>query len=87
MQETIGTLNLKIARLEQHLKVLKQQQFLSHTYPDYKANLVRKAQELQTQLKQLVKSRDELLQHLGKFSSERSFSGNSGRDQSLWSTP
>jgi hypothetical protein len=87
MQETVGTLNLKIAQLEQRLQVLKQQQFMSQTYPDFTATLSRKKLELQTQLGQLLKARDELLQQATKFSSERSFSGNSGRDQqSFWST-
>ena len=35
MQETVGTLNLKIARLEQHIRVLHQQQSLGSSYPDF----------------------------------------------------
>jgi hypothetical protein len=86
MQETLGTLNLKIARLEQHLKVLRQQQILSSAYPDYQANLARKELALRTYLNQLIVSRDLFLQRAGQSIVGRSPNGKGERDQSLWST-
>jgi hypothetical protein len=61
MPETLGTLNLKIARLEQHLTVLKQQQRLSSTYPDHKAQLSREYFRLEARLRQLTRRRQEFL--------------------------
>lgn len=55
MLETSGTLNLKIARLEQRLAVLRQQERLSHTYPARKAELVREYLQLQSELGRLTK--------------------------------
>ncbi len=60
MQETIGTLNLKIARLEQRLKVLEQQQMLSSKYPDQKAKLTIEYLRVQLKLRQLIQHRQEL---------------------------
>ena len=57
LQETMGTINLKIAQLQRHLRVLEQQQFLSSPYPDYKAKLGQKIMLVQTQLDQLLQSR------------------------------
>jgi hypothetical protein len=64
MPETLGTLNLKIARLEQHLAVLKQQQRLSSAYPDHKAQLSREYFRLEVRLRQLLQRRQEFLPSL-----------------------
>jgi hypothetical protein len=61
--ETIGTLNLKITRLEYQLKVLKQRLFLSSAYPEYCQSLIQKDAELQARLSQLITCREQLLQH------------------------
>ena len=61
MVETVGTLDLKIARLEQSLKLLKKRWRLSLTYPDYQARLVLEVGELEYQLYQLKKYRNEIL--------------------------
>lgn len=53
MQETIGTLDLKIARLEHLLKVLRQQQVLSVAYPQHRANLIEQERQIQLQLQGL----------------------------------
>jgi hypothetical protein len=60
--ETIGTLNLKIARLEQRLQVLKLQQRLSSPYPAHKADLMREYSQLEVVLHELVRRRQEFLQ-------------------------
>ena len=62
MPETLGTLNLKIARLEQHLAVLKQQQRLSSPYPDHKAQLSQEYFRQEVRLRQLTRRRQEFLQ-------------------------
>ena len=61
MVETVGTLDLKIARLEQSLKLLKKRWRLSLAYPDYQARLVLEVGELEYQLYQLKKYRNEIL--------------------------
>ena len=61
MQETVGTLNLKIARLEGYLKVLQQQLNLSDNYPTFKARLAQKDSQLRLQLRQLIQDRQKLL--------------------------
>jgi hypothetical protein len=60
--ETVGTLNLKIARLQQQLQVLRQQQLMSDAYPARKAELTREYLELQWALRQLKQRRQEFLQ-------------------------
>lgn len=62
MLETIGTLNLKIARLEQRLQVLKQQQQLSRPYPTHEAGLIREYVQLEAILYELVRRRQKFLQ-------------------------
>jgi hypothetical protein len=57
MPETLGTLNLKIARLEQRLAVLKQQERMSSAYPARKAELIREYLRLQSELCQLTELR------------------------------
>ena len=61
MSETLGTLNLKIARLEQHLNVLEQQRALSSPYPAHKAKLTVEYLRLRQRLHQLNQYRQELL--------------------------
>lgn len=53
-----GVLNLNIARLENHLKVLAQQKELSKAYPDYTARLVERELQVQHQLQLLVQHRN-----------------------------
>jgi hypothetical protein len=62
MPETMGTLELKIARLEQRLQVLQQQRRLSSTYPHYQAHLNREYLQIEAVLDELVRRRQELLQ-------------------------
>lgn len=61
MPETIGTLDLKIARLENLLKVLRQQQFLSLAYPQHRASLIEQDQQIQFQLQGLRQHRESVL--------------------------
>ena len=61
--ETIGTLNLKITRLERHLQLLNHQQVLSHPYPDHKVRLAQRACQVQYQLERLNHYREKLLRH------------------------
>ena len=58
MSETLGTINLKIARLEQRLQVVKHQQDLSQPYPYHKNQLIQQARQLQFQLQQLTQYRE-----------------------------
>lgn len=60
MLETVGTLNLKIAQLEQRLQLLKQQQQLSRVYPTHYAKLVREGDQVRRQLQQLRQRRQSL---------------------------
>lgn len=62
MTETIGTLNLKITRLERLLNLLKQQQRLSQPYPEHHLNLIRQRERVEAQLAQLTHARDMLIQ-------------------------
>lgn len=59
MPETIGTLELKIARLEQHLVVIRQQQRLSQAYPEHRAALMNEDRRLQAVLSHLNRRRQE----------------------------
>ncbi|NJN99089.1 MAG: hypothetical protein HC875_35840 [Anaerolineales bacterium] len=61
MLETLGTLNLKIARLEHRLAILKQQERMSNAYPTRKAELVREYLQLQTELGRLTEDRQRLV--------------------------
>lgn len=54
LPETVGPLNLKLARLEHDLKVLEQQQAMSNTYPTCQASLAQEYVRLQLQLGQLI---------------------------------
>jgi hypothetical protein len=64
MFETLGTVNLKIDRLQQRLRLLEQQQFLSKPYPEHKQNLLREDSKIRTQLYLLLQYREELLQQV-----------------------
>lgn len=61
MTETIGTISLKIARLESRLNVLKRQQALSVPYPDLQAKLMCQEMTTQLQLSQLQRMRQNLV--------------------------
>ncbi len=60
MQETIGTLALKIARLQHQLRVLQIQQQLGRGYPGVQADLIRRQLMVEHQLGQLMHSQEEL---------------------------
>ena len=71
MQETVGTLDLKIARLEHHIKVLHQQKNLGSAYPDFYNTLTEKYNQLQDQLAQLAQCREYLMYCNGVGNNER----------------
>jgi hypothetical protein len=85
MPETIGTLNLKIVRLESRLKLLEQQQVLSSAYPNHQINLIREISKVRFQLQQLIQYREELLQRVNDCQTERLLDGNRKRQQSFCS--
>ncbi|MCB0209496.1 MAG: hypothetical protein KDJ52_09210 [Anaerolineae bacterium] len=60
MSETQGTISLKIARLEQQLKILSLQKQLSNNYPDHQAQLISKELTAQLQLQQMIEFRDKV---------------------------
>lgn len=74
MQETVGTLALKIARLQQQLHVLQQQQQLGKPYPQFQADLLRRQLLVEHQLGQLVQNKEEL-QHVIQNIPEGAFNG------------
>ena len=57
MPETAGTLDLKIAQLEQRLRLLQQQQLLSRVYPTHQAKLIKESFQVERQLQQLIQRR------------------------------
>jgi len=59
--ETIGTLNLKIARLGHRLYVLEQQQALSRAYPTHQINLTLECSQVRLQLERLTQHRQKFL--------------------------
>ena len=67
MQETIGTLDLKIARLEHILKVLRQQQALSIAYPQHRAYLIDQDRQIQFQLQGLRQYRKSVALTINEF--------------------
>ena len=73
MIETTGTLNLKIAQLEQRLKLLKQQQILSGVYPTHQAKLIEEDCRVQRQLEQLLQRRQTLSQTITGSTMEMPF--------------
>lgn len=87
MQETVGTLDLKIARLERYLNVLKQQQAMSRMYPGHQAHLVREDAQMRAQLRQLIRCREELLQQVnGNIAERLPFNEHREREESFCST-
>ena len=60
MNETIGTLDLKIARLQQRLTVVEQRLRLSRSYPEYHLLLKDVGEQLQSQLHHLYENRKNL---------------------------
>ena len=71
--ETMGLLDLKIAKLEYRLKVLQQQQILSRAYPLHQAKLIEEDCRVQQQLHQLMQLRQTLLQAVTGQKMERPF--------------
>ena len=57
MPETIGTLNLKIARLKNRLLLLEKQQQLSRDYPHHQNKLIQEGARVRFQLHQLIQYR------------------------------
>lgn len=57
VQETVGMLDLRIARLKHRLRVLEQDQAMSRPYPIYHAHLTQENLKLQLQLRQLIQCR------------------------------
>lgn len=55
-----GTLDLNIARLERHIKILEQQLIMSAAYPYHKNKLAEEKSQIQSQLRQLLQHRDKL---------------------------
>ena len=82
MPETIGTLDLKIARLENLLKVLRQQQFLSIAYPQHQASLIEQDRQIQFQLQGLRQHRESVLLTINNLTGGLS-DGNYQKQQSI----
>jgi hypothetical protein len=61
VMETIGTLNLKIARLQQHLTVLASRQRLSEPYPEHQQRLRQEARQTQAQLDAFMEMQQALI--------------------------
>ena len=57
MEETVGALNLRIARLEQKLQLLQKQRLLSKPYPDHLAHLLLKEFQTRAELQKLLEHR------------------------------
>lgn len=62
MLETLGLLDLKIARLNHRLRILEQQLILSHPYPHHQVMLNFEYSRTRLQLERLVQQRQEFLQ-------------------------
>jgi hypothetical protein len=75
MNETIGTLNLKIARMQHQLAILQQQQSLGRAYPDFQITLRQKMTELENQLRQLIQRREELGDDVAQDTQKGIFNG------------
>jgi hypothetical protein len=63
MADTVGTLNLKIARLQYYLQVVQQRKRLSLSYPQYYTYLVAEEADLENQLRELMRRKEELIQN------------------------
>lgn len=62
MPETLGLIDLKIARLKRRLRVLEQQLALSGPYPQHKLNLNLEYSQARFELNHLVRQRRAFLQ-------------------------
>ncbi len=62
MSETVGTLDLKIARLERQLKLLEHQGVLSSAYPEHQEALKMACSKAWQELNRLNRLRRELAQ-------------------------
>ena len=61
MTETIGTVDLNIARFERQMQVISQQLALARMYPHHSQELILKCSEIQSHLDQLLKQRRKLI--------------------------
>ncbi len=61
MQETVGTLTLKMTQLQQRLQVLQQQYAMSEMYPQHQALLALEKLRVQGEIEQLARRLQELL--------------------------
>lgn len=61
VEETFGTVSLRIARLENELRLLDAKQQLSRAYPDYQAKLTLQQAATQLQLNQMLAVRDQFI--------------------------
>jgi hypothetical protein len=61
MIETIGTVDLKIARFEHQMRMISQQLALARMYPYHSQELILKCSEIRSQLDQLLKQRRKLI--------------------------
>jgi hypothetical protein len=86
MSETIGTLNLKIARLKMRLSLLEQQQALSGPYPYHQSQLIQEGAQVRFQLHQLRQYREELLRQVTNYMTGRLVDGSGQREQSFYPT-
>jgi hypothetical protein len=84
MHETSGTLSLKIARLQQYLAILQQQQRLSTAYPEYQSNLIQKKMLVEHQLEQLMRNREELQYHVAGTVQKGAVDGECNRQESIY---
>jgi hypothetical protein len=75
MPETVGTLNLKIARLQNHLKDLEQRQVLSRPYPQLHGELSQQKVKAQLLLLFMQRYREDLLAQTAPNTAGRLFNG------------
>jgi chaperonin cofactor prefoldin len=83
MQETEGTINLKISRLQQQMKLLQQRYILSNPYPQYQAALVSAQMQAQDQLRRLILTREALINHVAEYAPEKIFNGDENGQKSF----
>jgi hypothetical protein len=62
--ETLGTLELKLARLQQKLKLLAAQEAMSTSYPEYRDRVRQEFARVRYQIKQLTRLQESLLAQL-----------------------
>jgi hypothetical protein len=84
MSETVGTLNLKIARLQIHLRDLEQRQVLSRPYPQLYVELWQQKVKAQSLLLFMQRYRENLLAQTAPNTAGRLFNGTGKREQSLY---